>query len=88
MSQNIKHCKANVWCDEYGDPYRVQIELTDENNCELIFSDCCGEPEDNSYGRDHADVLDVLTLLQKFYQMGRNDEFILFSEKDLPYDDE
>ena len=83
MSKNVKQCSSSFYCDKYGDPYKIQIELMDENNYELIFSDCCGEPEDNDYGRDHAGVLDVPTLLQKFYQMGRNDEIILFSEKDL-----
>lgn len=87
MSKNVKQCNSTFWCDKYGDPYRITIEVTDENNTEIIFSDYCGEPEDNSYGRDHTDILDVPTLLQKFYQMGRNDEAILFSEKDLPYDD-
>lgn len=87
MSKNVKQCSSAFWCDKNGDPYRVTIELMDEDNTELIFSDRCGEPEDNSYGRDHAYILDVPTLLQKFYQMGRNDEVILFSEKDLPYDD-
>ena len=87
MSKNVKQCSSAFWCDEYGNPYRIIIELTGENNTELIFSDCCGEPEDNSYRRDHAYILDVPALLQKFYQMGRNDEVILFSEKDIPYDD-
>lgn len=87
MSKNVKQCSSTFWCDEYGDPYRIMIELMDEDNTELIFSDCCGEPEDNSYGRDHSDILNVPALLQKFYQMGRNDEVILFSEVDIPYDD-
>ena len=69
MSKNAKQCSSSFYCDKYGDPYKIQIELMDENNYELIFSDCCGEPEDNDYGRDHADVLDVPTLLQKFYQI-------------------
>ena len=83
MSKNVKQCSSAFWCDKNGDPYRVTIELMDENNTELIFSDRCEDPEDNSYGRDHAYILDVPALLQKFYQMGRNDEVILFSEVDL-----
>lgn len=83
MSKNVKQCHSWIYCGKYNDPYKIHIELMDENNYELIFSDCCGEPEDNDYGRDHTDVLDVPTLLQKFYQMGRNGEVVLFSEQDL-----
>ena len=83
MSKNVKQCESTIWCGKYGDPYRIIIDLMDENGTETVFADSCGEPEDNDYGRDHTDVLDVPTLLQKFYQMGRNDEVILFSETDI-----
>ena len=52
MSKNVKECSSTFWCDEYGNPYRIMIELTGENNTELIFLDCCGAQEDNSYGRE------------------------------------
>lgn len=83
MSKNVKKCSSAFWRDKNGNPYRVTIELMDEDNTELIFSDRCEEPEDNSYEKNHKYVLDVPALLQKFYQMGRNDEVILFSEVDL-----
>ena len=83
MSKNVKQCSSSFYCDKYGDPYRIEIDLIDETGAENIFYDSCGEPEDNDYGRDHNDVLNVPALLQKFYQMGRNDEVILFSETDL-----
>lgn len=83
----MKECKSFFRCGQYDDVYGINIYLKDEKEEKEIFSDYCGEPEDNSYGRDHTDVLDVPTLLQKFYQMGRNGEVILFSEEDIPNDD-
>lgn len=83
----MKECKSYFHCGQYGDVSSINIYLKDENDEKEIFSDCCGEPEDNEYGRDHTDVLTVPELLERFYQMGRNGEVILFSEEDVPNND-